>query len=276
MPWVKSGLIAVLGVLALAGEARAWGDTGHQVICELTIRLVAPATRSQMEELIRLDGEFSSFVEACSWADHPRKRGPEHFVNLPRDATGLTGATCGEARECVVSAINKDSEILASKQADAKSRAVALKFLGHWTGDVHQPLHVSFADDRGGNDIRVNGDCSANLHAAWDSCLVQKAVGDNVDAAVRDLLGSLTSSQHSQWAAGTATDWANETFALAVRPETQYCSRQGLTCIRPVGSVRIDQAYLAVNVPVVRQQLLKAAVRLAAQLDRAFIRYSAR
>jgi hypothetical protein len=50
-------------------------------------------------------------------------------------------------------------------------------------GDVHQPLHVSFEDDRGGNNITVVGECQGKLHAAWDSCLVVKAVGADVGTA---------------------------------------------------------------------------------------------
>jgi S1/P1 Nuclease len=49
-----------------------------------------------------------------------------------------------------------------------KIRLIVLKSVGHWVGDIHQPLHVSFVDDRGGNNIRVSGQCAGNLHATWD------------------------------------------------------------------------------------------------------------
>src|SRR5258708_17221771 len=78
----------------------------------------------------------------------------------------------------------------------------SLKFLGHWVGDIHQPLHVSFEDDRGGNSILVSGLCGSNLHAAWDTCLVLKAVGEDVGGAVTELMKTITparieSSNHS-------------------------------------------------------------------------------
>jgi hypothetical protein len=63
-----------------------------------------------------------------------------------------------------------------------------LKFLGHWVGEIHQPLHVSFEDDRGGNGILVTGICGTNLHAAWDTCLVLTEVGEDVGEATTELM----------------------------------------------------------------------------------------
>src|SRR5262249_13692747 len=74
------------------------------------------------------------------------------------------------------SAIAKDFAVLSSSAASDADKAASLKFLGHWVGDVHQPLHVSFEDDRGGNEINVVGDCRGNLHSAWDTCLVVEAL----------------------------------------------------------------------------------------------------
>jgi len=153
---------------AFFDDAFAWGDEGHKIVCEIAMRRVSTDTRTEITRLLAADQEFSSFVDACTWADHPRKRAAEHFLNLPRNATGLAGDDCGEASTCVVSAIRQDAQILAAKGSSDSEKLAALKYLGHWVGDVHQPLHVSFRDDRGGNDIRVSGVCGPNLHAVWD------------------------------------------------------------------------------------------------------------
>jgi hypothetical protein len=62
-------------------------DEGHQIVCEIAFKKVKPSTRAKIIELIKIKGDenpsFSTFSEACTWADHPRKREPEHFVNLP-------------------------------------------------------------------------------------------------------------------------------------------------------------------------------------------------
>jgi hypothetical protein len=74
-----------------------------------------------------------------------------------------------------VTAIKRDFEVLSSNSANPAQKLASLKFFGHWVGDIHQPLHISFKDDRGGNNITVVGECQGELHAAWDSCLVVKA-----------------------------------------------------------------------------------------------------
>ena len=127
-------------------------------------------------------------------------------------------------------------------------RAASLKFLGHWVGDVHQPLHVSFEDDRGGNEMRVSGDCRNNLHSAWDSCLVQAAVGDNVQDAATSLLASITHDQIQTWTQSRPREWANESFKITESVTTKYCEMHSNSCDQPSGNVRIDQAYIDANV----------------------------
>jgi len=264
----KLSFVATLLCLVITGRAYAWGDEGHKVVCEIAISQVKPGTRAAIVELIKADGEFDTFSDACTWPDHPRKRAPEHFVNLSRDASGLTN-DCGVSAPCVVTAIGKDFAVLSDKTAPQDQRAQSLKFLGHWVGDVHQPLHVSFEDDRGGNEIRVSGECTSNLHSAWDSCLVSAAVGDNVQAAAASLASSITLAQSQMWRQSGPRAWANESFEITESVQTKYCVMHGNSCDQPTGTVKIDQTYIDRNVPIVKEQLQKAGVRLAALLDRA-------
>lgn len=155
-------LLALVMLFPISSEAWAWGDEGHKVICEMAFRLAQPSTRAEIQRLIRTDTEFDRFSDACTWPDHPRKRAAEHFVNLARDSNGLTSDICPGTHECVLSAIRKDAAVLSSSSADDSAKLAALKFLGHWVGDVHQPLHVSFEDDRGGNNI-MPGQASCRL-----------------------------------------------------------------------------------------------------------------
>src|SRR5215475_5815273 len=131
--------------------------------------------------------------------DHPRKRASEHFINLSRDSKGLTADACPQSDKCLLTAIKDDASIISSKSERQRDKLLALKFLGHWLGDIHQPLHVSFEDDRGGNDVHVNGECATNMHSAWDTCLVQKAVRDNVPEAAAKLLSVVTPEQIQAW-----------------------------------------------------------------------------
>jgi hypothetical protein len=144
--------------------------------------------------------------------------------------------------------------------------ALAAGACPRWVGDVHQPLHVE--NDRGGNGVLVLGECgTSNLHSAWDACLVTKAVGEDTGEAATDLLKPITPAKIESWTRSKPMDWANESFAIAEQVRTEYCIRQGASCAHPSGQVKIDAAYVAVNTPVVREQLQKAGVRLAHLLD---------
>jgi S1/P1 Nuclease len=263
-------MLAALALLSVCGEARAWGDEGHKVVCEIAFRLAQPDTRAAVRKLIRSDTEFDTFTDSCVFPDHPRKRASEYFLNLPRDSHGLTSDDCPAAEKCVLSAILNDSKVLASKSEKPADRLIALKFLGHWVGDIHQPLHVSFEDDRGGNNILVNGECSGNLHATWDNCLVRNAVGPDVAEAATELIDAITDEMKTKWSTSDPRDWANESFAISEAAKTGYCVMHGSSCDKPQGDVTISAEYLATNEPLVKEQLQKAGVRLARLLDIAF------
>ena len=124
----------------------------------------------------------------------------EHFVNLPRDATGLADDPCPTADRCVVSAIGDDLAVLGRPDASAAQKLDALKYLGHWVGDVHQPMHVSFEDDRGGNGIAVTGLCgAANLHSAWDNCILERTLGSDASAIAAALTVEITPAEKAAW-----------------------------------------------------------------------------
>jgi hypothetical protein len=267
---VRIFLLAASALALLCGNAYAWGDTGHKVVCEIAFRLAQPDTRAAIRKLIRSDSEFDTFSDSCIFPDHPRKRPSEHFINLPRDSHGLTSDECPTADKCVLSAILSDSKVLASKSEKSRDRLIALKFLGHWIGDIHQPLHVSFEDDRGGNNIRVNGECSGNLHGTWDTCLVEAAVGTDIDQAATDLIDGITPEMITKWSESDPREWANESFAIAESAKTQYCVMHTSSCDKPNGDVQINADYLRINEAIVKGQLQKAGVRLAHQLDKAF------
>ena len=111
-------LLSTLALMSLCGNARAWGDNGHKIICEIAFRLARPDTQAFVQSLIQDDASFSSFADSCVFPDHPRIRALEHFINLPRNSSGLTSDTCPQADLCVLTAILNDFKVLSSK-ADA-------------------------------------------------------------------------------------------------------------------------------------------------------------
>src|SRR5262249_13196298 len=153
------------------------------------------------------------------------------------------GNQCPTASTCTLTAIEQDMAVLSGSASDG-DKLKSLKFLGHWVGDIHQPLHVSFEDDRGGNNIDVRGHCSTNLHSTWDTCLLQIAVGADVLAAAKDLFNSITPAKKEEWSTTNPRDWANESFAIAEAVATKYCVQHGSSCDSPTGTVMIDDAYV--------------------------------
>jgi S1/P1 Nuclease len=268
------------GLLLYSSPTFAWGGLGHEAVCELAFRELDDTARQRVIALIQQDQEFTTFRASCNWPDRHRQRSPEHFVNLPRDATGVDPDGCPLAYECVVSAIEEDFAVLASPEATDQEKLAALKFLGHWVGDIHQPLHAASQDDRGGNHIRTRGSSCESLHTLWDSCLVEERLGMHPLTIVGELWAGITDEQRTEWLASDPVTWANESVAIAREPELGYCVLVDETCQyaadnrnfdegEPEHVVVVDESYLDTHAPIARQRIAMAGVRLAGLLTRA-------
>jgi hypothetical protein len=227
---VRFAALAAAPLLLYAPSALAWGALAHETICEIAFLELNETARQRVIQLIQQDEEFRLFRASCNWPDRPRKRAPEHFVNLPRDATELGEDECPLAEQCAVTAIEDDFAVLASSDATDEEKLEALKFLGHWVGDIHQPLHVSFEDDRGGNSVNAQGSSCDNLHAVWDRCIVEERLGMHPVALAGELHAGITDEQRAEWLASDAVAWANESAAIAISPDVHYCVMAGGAC----------------------------------------------
>jgi hypothetical protein len=255
--------------LSFCSPADAWGELGHKIVCEIAYRLATPAARSEVRRLIDVDTTKWTFSDSCTWADNPRKRATEHYVNLARNQATITSLSCPFG-PCVLAAIDSDRKKLADKTKSDGQRLAALKFLGHWVGDIHQPVHVSLRGDSGGNAIGVFGECTFDFHDTWDTCLVQKAVqGKDVRDAATDIINSIPPGMQDQWKQGGTLEWANESFKITRAPTTKYCIQQGTFCNKPTADVNVDADYVKDHTPVVRERLIQAGVRLAHLLNQA-------
>jgi hypothetical protein len=169
------------GVLAfcIPIQSFAWGWLGHQVIATLAEQQLTPAARNQVLRLLALE-PGSTLASVSTWADEHRNPTTArwHYVNLPRgDCVYVAERDCPDG-SCVVRAIQSQVETLKSDASDAK-KLIALKYLVHFVGDVHQPLHAGYADDRGGNQYQVNVfGKGSNLHAMWDSGMLMQISAD--------------------------------------------------------------------------------------------------
>ncbi|HEX8624169.1 MAG TPA: S1/P1 nuclease [Allosphingosinicella sp.] len=290
MRWMIAAAIASWFFLAPA-PAHAWGQGGHYTVCEIGYLNLTPAAKAEVDRLVALDGRFASFTETCTFPDNPVSRASEHYSNYLRNQRRI-GPGCPGGQPCVLGAIDSDLAILRSSSATDAQKSIAILYIGHWFGDLHQPLHVSFADDRGGNSIKAPGPCSgsfeASLHSVWDTCVIERRIFSpgtdrlaRARAAARILAASVTKRERRNWVRSKPWEWAGESYKVTIAERTGYCVRKDGACWYSVDrqtfakddaqrSLPVDDAYLDRARPIVETRLRRAGIRLADALNRTF------
>lgn len=299
---------ALVGWLAVP-QAMAWGPVGHAVIAELAesaLQSDDPALRElltrwrqkphrrKVRKALYLrkahtwpqPGRALRFF--AGWPDvHKRRRGmlpydaQRHYVNLPPQARYDRVRHCPKGR-CSIETLLTQRAILADPQVSHAKRAVALAWVVHLVGDMHQPLHAGKAEDRGGNTVCVawmgkpsvpalmkgQRRCSgANLHQVWDSKLISAATGFNRRADASRLAEQLQAdfvrltASEPPFTARSKADWR----AVVERWHAETQALIGQRDIYPT-TAAIGHHYTQQHYPTVRLQLLRAAVRLEAML----------
>ena len=282
-------LLTLLLFLLAAAGAQGFGAKGHRVTGALAERHLTPEARAAVEEI--LDG--GSLAEASTWADEMRGAPDNetfwgydhaaswHFVNVGPglDYAASEKSPAGDAYAALLSFIailegrspppgpvrdglafyfgNLDSPANA-----ARLKAFALRFLVHLAGDLHQPLHVGYAEDQGGNQVRLRwfGE-SSNLHRVWDSQLL-----DTLGLGERALVRRLTAR---------AADLPAAELDTLLSPEPAAWLDEGLTLrdrvyTREVRDGVLGERYAEAFAPLLEEQLLKSGLRLAALLNALF------
>lgn len=258
-PAVKQVFVLILLGAWWPGAAGAFSAEGHRVVGMIAETHLCDGARTWLEGL--LDG--SDLASAGVWADavrddpawtHTRRW---HYIDVG-DRESL-GAAQARSADNVLAAIERFERMLADERLPLRERATALRFFVHFVADVHQPLHVGRAGDRGGNEVAVRwGKQRTNLHAFWDAHELLKTMG----LPTRDLaqaLGALAYGQTSTWQASTPLGWAEESRAYRPLVYALPAMRDG---------VRLTPAAVAAARNVVGLRLAQAGVRLAGRLNR--------
>ena len=286
---MRKSLLTLAAALAalICSQALAWGDLGHEVTALIAYRHLSPTARAALDALLASDPDAltaGDFASRATWADKYRNAHREtaawHFVDIEIDQPDL-GRACfafptlqggqwasqGPAQDCVVNKIDEFAAELKNPSTPAAERLLALKFLIHYIGDLHQPLHAADHHDRGGNCIGLSPPQGAqnNLHAYWDVSVVN-ALGQSAAQIAEQLDARLSAADIKAWTQGTPRSWAMDTFEVGRRdayalPSTPTCQSGGAVALAP--------AYRAQAEKDAATRLQKAAVRLAAVLNAA-------
>jgi hypothetical protein len=265
----------------LPSTAFGLGYDGHRIVCQIAFDELTPVAKTEVNRLLALDPDFDNFAESCLFAEVPnRLRWLDHQINLPRSTQAITTADCPLAESCVIPAVQSDFRVLQDAESTDDEKLLAMKLLGHWVGDIHQPLHVSFQDDKGGNSNNVNIP-DANLHGVWDYVIISHNLGADYLKIATELRESIADEQRIAWKHDSPIEWANESFQITIAPSVNYCVQKQGACWytsdnmmldkgEPRRDITITDDYLEMHAAIVSQRLQQAAIRLAALLNLAF------
>jgi S1/P1 Nuclease len=305
--------LAVMFFSIASVQAHAWGCEGHEIVALIAMKQLQPQVANQVNAILSASPVSPSLKRYCrtsglpliadvaSWADDVRSEqpetGPYHFVDIPLTATRDkydVNQVCQQT--CVIDVIGKFTQQLKTS-TDPKARADALRFLIHFVGDIHQPLHDETNGDRGGNCVPVeyedesprktnaeHEDYFPNLHAVWDTDILQSMLAQH-DMTLEQYSDFLTERYHprlQRWTSGQPIDWAwegHDDAVVAYRALPANVPRdanvQVSSCAdnNHIGNrmsdlhIVLGPRYENVSRPIVEEQLTKAGIRLAALLN---------
>ncbi len=253
--------IASLSIAAAAcasSPALAFGPSGHRVAGHVAAQHLCTQTRQALVPLLA----GMSLAEAGLWPDTIRRQPgwehtrPWHFINVADHASVARAARRNP--DNVLAALARFEQELGDESLPTGRRGIALRFVVHFVVDLHQPLHVGRAEDRGGNlvPVRVAGR-ETNLHALWDGEPLRVPGGSGPRERARSLPGP-DPGEARRWQAASPVAWARESQALRAQV-------YGFTRGREPAA--LPQAYLAAARSTVDRRLVQAGVRLAGRLN---------
>lgn len=286
MDFIRFLAIGIFLLQSICG-AVGWGKEGHYATCKIAEGFLTEEALAGVKSLLPdyADGELANL---CSWPDEIRWRmrwsSQLHYIDVPDFVCNYNyGRDChdtaGHKDVCVTGAIYNYTNQLVSTYYDPSSEVKynlteALLFLSHFIGDVHQPLHVGFTGDEGGNTIIVRWyHRKANLHHVWDNMIIESAMktfyGNDLSSMIEAIQRNITEnlfSEESSWSKCAADKvacpdpYASESINLACK----YAYKNATP-----GTTLGDNYFLS-RLPIVERRLAQGGVRLAATLNRIF------
>jgi len=277
----KSTLVSLLPLIS---PTFAWGTLGHDTVALIAQSFITPKTASFAKSLLN-DTTSTYLGNVATWADSYRYTAegafssPLHYI----DALDTPPSSCNVDYErdcpeegCIVSAIANYTTRVSNKNLSVTERQKALKWVIHFLGDIHQPLHVENLAV-GGNTINVTFDgTKTNLHHIWDSNMPEKLIGgysmDDAKDWSTTLIKEITTGRYanasSSWLKGmNIKDSVGSAMVWATDANSFVCTTVVPKGEAAVAGQELDGAYYDSAIPVIQLQIAKAGYRLAAWLN---------
>jgi nuclease S1 len=254
---ISTGLSFLTVLLFFTPSAFAWGPQAHQAIGWIADQHLTPEIKKTLTNRYNI----RRLESVAKWADTVRKKkrqGPWHYVNIAEGQLFYAKDRDCKTGECVVEKIIDFTQVLKNNTASNEKKTIAIKYLAHLVGDAHQPLHAGNRNDRGGNSIPILflGD-KTNLHALWDSGLLQGGYGKMPGYAERLNLG-ITPQSIEEWENLSPEIWINESRLFAIEHVYKLTDPMGKEYIRrgrEIVDLRIRQA--GIRLALLLNQALK-------------------
>lgn len=284
---IRRLLIALLVLLAPA-PAMAWWEYGHETVARIAWLDISPQTRAEIRRLMAAEPLLDTptcrvnTIEAASyWPDCIKTLGerfsyasPWHYQNVDICQPFDLAAPCRDGN-CVSAQIERQARLLADRRVPRRERLMALAFLVHFMGDLHQPMHAGDHGDLGGNRVPVTYGVIAgrtNLHSAWDGFLADRGLSTPPGNA-EGIFAELSAADKAEMRQGGVADWSRQGWEAA--REFAYRTLFADPCALPAGTVPAERPVITEEItrrliPIVRRQAARGGIRLARILDEAF------
>lgn len=241
----------LLPILFFAKSIFGWGPQGHEIIASFAQSINTQPTIDKYTSI--LNG--SDLASISNWADQIKDELPWsadlHYIDTPDKLCNYDRKRDCIDERCVSGAITNYTKQLVT------SSEIALKFVVHFVGDIHQPLHVGFTSDRGGNTIKVTFFSKHyNLHAVWDTAIIEKRLLDfdnSIEEYTKYLVNNISICDTD--VSFNDDKWASESIMYACG----YAYN--------ISSHSLGEEYYERSLPVVEIRLAQAGKRLAAILE---------
>ncbi len=253
---MRKKLLALVIFISALQPARsfAWGKIGHGLVAEVAFSLLDEPTKAAVHKYL---GSMT-IEQAANWMDEIKNDHRNDYMKQWHYVNVDAGKTYENTREeNVVNQLTRVIEELKhkDKMSDEDIKKDIL-IIFHLTGDLHQPLHVGYGNDKGGNAVNVKyKGHSTNLHRVWDSEIIESENINYNDCA--KLLKTFDKEDIANLSVINVENWMRQ-------PRSQ------LKGVYDVKDDNIDDAYIARNKKIIEQDIVIGGIRLAAILKDVF------